>query len=78
MNIRFTDIFENKNIRYNTDTIGFLAITIKIADIIDIKLIIFKMSAKKPEDIPGISYSVFIIFFFKLNLSPPKIKSKIT
>ena len=51
MNIRFTDIFENKNIRYNTDTIGFLAITIKIADIIDIKLIKFKMSAKKPEDI---------------------------
>jgi len=35
-------MLENNNIRYKTDTIGFLVITIKIPEIVDIVVIIYK------------------------------------
>jgi len=35
-------MLENSNIRYKTETIGFLVITIKIPEIIDIEVRIYK------------------------------------
>lgn len=41
-------MLENSSIRYKTDTIGFLVITIKIPDRIDIEVIIYKNITWKP------------------------------
>ena len=41
-------MLENNSIRYKTDTIGFLVITIKIPERIDIKVIMYKNVAWKP------------------------------
>lgn len=41
-------MLENNNIRYKTDTIGFLVITIKIPDKMDIEVIIYKNTTLKP------------------------------
>jgi hypothetical protein len=35
-------MLENSNIRYKTDTIGFLVITIKIPDRMEIEVMIYK------------------------------------
>lgn len=41
-------MLENSNIRYKTETIGFLVITIKIPEIIDIEVRIYKNITWKP------------------------------
>lgn len=41
-------MLENSNIRYKTDTIGFLVITIKIPDRMDIEVMIYKNITWKP------------------------------
>lgn len=41
-------MLKNKNMRYNTDTIGFLVITIRIPDKVDKKLIKYKKLKLNP------------------------------
>lgn len=48
-------MLENKNIRYKTDTMGFLVITINIPDKIDKDVIIYKNITWKPFKILNVS-----------------------
>ena len=55
-------MLEKSSIRYNTDTIGFLVITIKIPDRIDIEVIIYKNISWNPLKKLNVSNKKCIIF----------------
>ena len=56
-------MLENSNIRYRTDTIGFLVTTIKIPDIIDIEVIMYKNIILNPLKKLNVSNKKCIKFY---------------
>ena len=60
-------MLENSNIRYKTDTIGFLVITIKIPDRMDIEVMIYKNITWKPLKKLNVSNKKCIKFLLYLS-----------
>lgn len=58
----------NNNIRYKTDTIGFLVMTIKIPEIVAIKVVMYKEIILNPLKMLKISNNncIYILIFFLL------------
>jgi hypothetical protein len=60
MKIKYKDMLENNNIKYKTDTIGFFVTTIKIPEIRDITVKIYKTVTLYPEKILNVSNKIYI------------------
>ena len=60
-------MLENNNIRYKTDTMGFLVITIKIPDRIDMDVMIYKNITWKPLNILNVSNKKCIKFWLSFS-----------
>jgi hypothetical protein len=67
ISIKYMDIFKNKPIKYNTDTIGFLLIITRIPHIIENNVSISKLLSVKPLVLLFTSKNKVMIF----NLTSP-------